>query len=238
MKSRKYARKLMRKGKSPFKSYSRTKQLVKLINRVSLKKSETKHTHRIDENASINHNGEVIKYGFLYTQQGVGDPDNGTSNYVGRVGNEVVARGLSFKIWLANKLDRPNVMYRIVIFRYRADSVPTTCYKSQGSANIMLRDLDTDLFTPVKTMRININQGAAERIITLTDTFAGTEGHAYRSVYIPLKNKIIKYKDDNSGSPKYYDYAYSISAYDSWGTPQTDLVGSVATNVKFYWKDP
>lgn len=239
-KSRKYAKKIMAKGKSPFRSYSKTKQLVKLINKVSLKKAETKHTHRIDENQNINHNGESIKYGFLYTQQGTNDPDNGTSNYTGRLGNEVVARGLSFKFWIANKLDRPNVMYRIVIFKYRADTVPTTCYKSQGTSNIMLRDLDVDLMTPIKTIRINLNQGAAEavKLISGSDQFVGIEGHTYRSFYIPLKNKIVRYKDDNSGSPKYYDYAYSVCAYDSWGTPQADVVGSVASNVKFYFKDP
>lgn len=235
---RRYAKKIMRKGKSPFKSYTSTKRLIKLINKVSLKKAETKETHRIEENINLNHNAQSIKTGLLYTQQGIGDNDVGTSSYDCRVGNEVIARGLSIKMWFANKLDRPNVMYKVIVFKYRADLPPSTVFKAQGSTNIMLRDIDTDRFTILAVKQFNLNQGAAERIITATDTFAGVEGHVYKKFWVNLKNKRLQYTDNNSGSPKYYDIGFVVVAYDSWGTPQGDTICSYAFNAKFYFKDP
>lgn len=237
-KSGRYAKKLMKKGKSPFKGYINTKKLVKLINKVSLKKAETKETHRIEENINLYHNGQNIKSALLYTQQGLGDSDVGTSSYDCRVGNEIVAKGLSLKMWFANKLDRPNVMYRVVVFKYRADQVPATIFKSQGTSNIMLRDIDTDRYTILAVKNFNLNQGAAERILTVNDTFVGVEGHVYRKLWINLKNKKIQYTDNNSGSPKYYDIGFAVMTYDSWGTPTSDIIASYAFNAKLYFKDP
>jgi hypothetical protein len=238
MTNRRIAKKIYRKGKSPFKSYMNTKKLVKLISKVSLKKAETKETHRIEENINLFHNGINVKSGLLYTQQGLGDNDAGTSSFDCRVGNEIVARGLSIKMWFANKLDRPNVMYKVIVFRYRADQIPSTIFKNQGTANVMLRDVDTDRYTVLAVKQFNLNQGAAERIITATDSFAGTEGHIYKKFWINMKNRKIQYTDNNSGSPKYYDIGFSVSAYDSYGTLTSDNIASYAFNCKMYFKDP
>lgn len=215
-----------------------TKKLVKLINKVSLKKAETKETHRIEENINVNHNAQSIRTSLLYTQQGIGDQDAGITSYDCRVGNEIVARGMSIKMWFANKLDRPNVMYKVIVFRYRADTVPTTIFKPQGTTNIMLRDIDTDRYTVLAVKQFNLNQGSADRIITATDVFAGVEGHVYRKFWINLKNKKIQYIDNNNGSPKYYDMGICVCAYDSYGTLPTDTICSYAFNAKLYFKDP
>lgn len=236
--NRRIAKKIFRKGKSPFKSYMNTKKLVKLINKVSLKKAETKETHRIEENINVNHNAQSIRTSLLYTQQGIGDQDAGITSYDCRVGNEIVARGMSIKMWFANKLDRPNVMYKVIVFRYRADTVPTTIFKPQGTTNIMLRDIDTDRYTVLAVKQFNLNQGSADRIITATDVFAGVEGHVYRKFWINLKNKKIQYIDNNNGSPKYYDMGICVCAYDSFGTLSSDTICSYAFNAKLYFKDP
>lgn len=215
-----------------------TKKLVKLINKVSLKKAETKETHRIEENINVNHNAQSIRTSLLYTQQGIGDQDAGITSYDCRVGNEIVARGMSIKMWFANKLDRPNVMYKVIVFRYRADTVPTTIFKPQGTTNIMLRDIDTDRYTVLAVKQFNLNQGSADRIITATDVFAGVEGHVYRKFWINLKNKKIQYIDNNNGSPKYYDMGICVCAYDSFGTLSSDTICSYAFNAKLYFKDP
>lgn len=236
--ARKYAKKIYRKGKSPFKSYGSTKRLVKLIQRVSLKKAETKETHRINENLQLIHNQEHLNYTMLYTQQGIGDNDAGLNSFDCRLGNEIVARGLSIKMWFANKLDRPNIMYKVIIFRYRADTQPATIFKAQGTSNIMLRDIDTDRITILKVKTFNLNQGTSERIITATDVFAGAEGHIFKKFWINLKNRQIQYVSQNSGIPKYYDIGLCVCAYDSWGTPSTDNIASYAYNAKLYFKDP
>lgn len=229
------------KRKAPAKGsrYYRTNKIVRLFNKLTLSKAETKESHRIEENNQLYHNIETLKYSLLYTQQGVSDSDTGTSNYIGRVGNEVICRGLSFKFWFANKLDRPNVMYKIIIFKYRADSTIGSAYKTQGSTNFMIRDIDNEKITVLKVLQFNLQVGisntGAEQGVT---NGVRKEAHKYVKCWIPMNNKKLRYKEDNSGSPKYTDIGFSVVPYDSYGTLTTDNIASFAFNVKFYYKDP
>jgi len=216
-----------------------TSRLISLINQVSLKKAETKDTHVIAENIQLYHNVENIRYSFLYTQQGIGDGDVGTTNYACRVGNEIICRGISIKLWFANKLDRPNVMYRVIVFKYRADTTIGSAYKSQGSTNLMIRDIDNEKITVLKSKLFNLQVGfsAVPNSGTVGDQ-DGKEAHRYIKFWLPLKNMKLRYKDDNSGSPKYTDIGISIVPYDSYGTLTTDNIASYAISHKLYFKDP
>lgn len=241
IKNRKYTKKVMKKGRSPFKSFSKTKRLISLINKVSLKKCETKHTHQIGENQQLYHNiPKTIISNVFYTEKGVSDNGAGLTNYACRVGEQVIARGLSIKLWFANKLDRPNVMYVVRVFKYYSATHPPTNspYLSQGSTNVMLRDFDTESYKLIKSFRLNLNQGTSERIVTVTDTFEGAEGHAFRKIYIPLKDKKFIYMNEGTELQNRMSYGVNVTAYDSYGTPETDNIASVAYNVKFYFKDP
>lgn len=215
-----------------------TSRLVRIINDVSLRKAETKESHNINEDIQLYHNVENIKYSLLYTQQSIGDSDTGLSNYSCRVGNEVVARGLSIKLWIATKKDRPNVMFRIIVFRYRADTTVGSVYKTQGSTNCMIKDVDTQKITVLKAKRININMATTQFVHADQSSWAGKEAHRLVKFWIPMKNKKLRYKEDNSGSPKYTDIGVSIVPYDSFGTLQTDNLASYAIIHKFYFKDP
>jgi len=228
--SRKPVKKVIRKA-------SVSKGLVSLIKKVSLKPSETKNTHAISENQQLYHNVPQVVYAMLNTTTSVNDDQNGTLNIACRVGDEVIARGLSFKFWFANKGDRPNVMYKIIFFKYQSREAPvsTAPYCNQGSSNYMIRDIDTEKYKIIKVVKFNI-QTSAQRI-TSTDTFNAAEGHKAISVWIPLKNQKIKY-ENGSGVPRFVDYAYSVVAYDSYGTLLTDNICSYAVNRKFYFKDP
>ena len=228
-KKRIYKRKSIASGK-------RTKSLVALINKISLRKSETKNTHAINENTQLNHNSPLVDIYHLNTTQSVGDNNTGTSDIACRVGDEVVARGLSYKFWFANKLDRPNVMYKIVFFKFKSGSTlsSTDPYYSQGTANYMIRDIDTEKFKIVKVVKFNLENNAQRVIGT---TFNGAEGHRAVSVWLPMRNKKIKY-ENGSGIPMFEDYGFSVVAYDSFGTLTTDNIASFAYNRKFYFKDP
>lgn len=238
--ARRYARKVYRKGKSPFNSYMRTKRLVKLINKVSLKKAETKSGHRIYENEQLYHNVPAIQTGFMATNQGIGDTDAGYVNVASRLGNEIVLRGLSVKVWLANKLDRPNVMYRILIYRYKTDgSYTNPPYLSQGTANYMIRDIDTDNFKVIKSKRVNIQAGFSAVASTTTQGDQNSvEAHKFVKFYVPLKNQRYKYKANDSAIGAYWDMGMSIVCYDSYGTLITDNIASYALSYKLYFKDP
>jgi len=212
--------------------------LVKLIKSVSLKPVETKNTHKIDENNQLFHNVPFIAVsGHLNTTLGTGDDNSGTSNFAGRIGDEVIARGLSYKFWFANKADRPNVMYKIIFFKHQSNITPASPapYFSQGTTNYMIRDIDTEKYKILKVIKFKLENNAQR--ITAQDTFFGAEGHKALSVWIPLKNMRVKY-ENNSSIPRFFDYGYTIVAYDSYGTLTTDNIASFAVNRKFYFKDP
>lgn len=220
------------------------KRLSSMIKKISLKQCETKNTHQIEEDIDIYHNKQSLKTNLLYTRQGIGDVNSGTSSYATRLGDKVVARGLQFKFWFANVSDRPNVMYRVIIFKYFSQSTPpTTIFKSQGSSNIMIRDIDTEKVKIVKVKQFNLQVGTSfapndgTGFITASD-LKKKEAHRYLKVYVPLRNKQIQYIGDDNGTPRNYDYGYCVCAYDSYGTLEIDIVGTYASNVKFYFKDP
>jgi len=243
-----YARKGLRIKKRSFKKVTRkvvgsagiskgNKALVSLIKKVSLRPVETKHTHNIDENLQLYHNTPYYIYENLRTEQSVADNNNGTSNFSCRVGDEVIARGLSYKFWFANKLDRPNVMYKIVFFELRSTSVPSggAPYSSQGATNYMIRDLDTEKFKIIRTVKFNL-QTSAQKLVT-GDTFGGAEGHRAVTVWLPMNNRKIKYENGTS-TPRFTDIAFTVVCYDSFGTLLTDNIASFAVCRKFYFKDP
>lgn len=213
--------------------------LLKAVRNVVLAKCETKNTHQIVENTDLYHNLETITTNLMYTRQGIADNNTGTSSYSMRIGDEVVARGLQFKMWFATKEDRPNVMFKIVFFKYYTQSTPpTSVFKSQGSSNRMIRDLDTEKLKIIKVKQFNLNIGYSAIAGTSGSAVARKEAHKYVKCYIPLYNAKIKYISDDSGTPRNYDYGFAVIPYDSYGTLTTDIIASFAYNVKFYFKDP
>jgi len=243
---RRYPRKSYKKGKKPVKSGRRIskktngrKSLVSLIKKVSLKQSETKHTHFIIENQQLYHNNGYIKLNMLNTTQGIADNQTGSSFFAGRIGDEVIARGISLKIWVANKDDRPNVMYRIIVFKYQSLTSPTSTNIFVGAnGNKMMDDLDREYITPVYQKIFNLQMGfSAYADPAQAGDQDGAEAHKYISAYIPLKDKKIVYSDE-SNLPKFIDYGFRIIPYDSYGTLETDIIASMAFQFKFYYKDP
>lgn len=214
-----------------------TKKLGRMIKSISLKQCETKNTHQIEEDIDIYHNLQTIKTNLLYTRQGIGDINSGTSSYASRIGDKVVARGLQFKFWFANTKDRPNVMYKIIFFKYYTQGTPpTSVFKSQGTSNIMIRDLDNEKLKVIKVKQFNLQVGNSSGYYN--GSWGEREAHKYMKYYLPLKNRQVTYIADDSGTPRNVDYGFCVCAYDSFGTLQTDIVGTFAYNVKFYFKDP
>jgi len=215
---------------------AKVNRLVSLIKKVSLRQAETKDTHIISENQQLYHNVPVAVSDLLYTEQGINDNESGLSQYTKRIGDEIFASGISLKFWFANKGDRPDILYKIIVFKYKSNtgiSSPDP-YESQGTANYMIRDLNVERFKIVKVVNFRIVTSAQR--ITAQDTFNQAEGHKAVKVWIPLKSK-VKYESGTS-IPFGWNYAYSIVCYDSYGTLTTDNIASYAVNRKLYFKDP
>lgn len=233
-KKRTYKKKLIR---TPYRK-STTKKLVRLIKKVSLKQSETKNSHMIQENNQLNHNGIYVMNSLLALNQGVSDTQAGSQWNACRIGDQVLARGLSIKLWIANKLDRPNVMYRIVVYKYQSRITPgSDTFLNQGATNIMLRDFNLEKYSIVKTKTFNVQLGFSAFPSGSVGDQDGREAHKLVSFWIPLKNKKIEY-EEGATIPKWSDYGIAIMAYDSYGTLTTDNIASFAINYKFYFKDP
>lgn len=217
------------------------KRLISLIKKVSLKSSETKQAYTIVENVQLYHNIVNIKQDLLYTTQGITATDTGTSAYSNRIGDEVIARGLSLKFWFANKKDRPNVMYRLVVFRYTSgDTVSSNDIFLSATANFMLKDYNKDKIKVLYSKIFNLQVGVSGTLPVGTDGSYWNQKEAHRllKVWIPLKNKKLRYDGDVSGVPKWSDIGFAIVPYDSAGTLTTDNIASYAYHSKFYFKDP
>lgn len=220
------------------KKYSAHKNLVSLIKKVSLKQSETKYSHISVENTNINHNAGYIITGLLNTTQGITDQGTGTSFNAARIGDEVIARGISLKFWIANKLDRPNVMYRIFVFKYQANSIPVSSSLFKGAvSNRIMDDLDKEVITVVYQKIFNLQVGFSAYPTGTAGDQDGREAHKYLQMWIPLKDKRIHYPDGGA-VPKFFNYGFFIVPYDSYGTLITDNIASFAYEHKFYFKDP
>jgi len=222
------------------------KKLVKLIKSVSLRNTETKENvvHAF-ENTNLGHNGgAIVNYNqmsnLLSTSQGTAQNN--------RVGDEIFAKGIKIKLWLSNKKDRPNVIYRIFVCSAPKDTynqaAPTGLFKGD-IGNKLLDMFDTDRYKVVyhKIIKVGSDQTAVTADGTVgggTSSIAGKECSRLHSFYIPLRNRRIKYESDGGSVPMGSNNLLfcGVIAYDAFGTLTTDNIASFAGYATLYFKDP
>ncbi len=84
------------------------KPLVKMMKAVTLKECETKKSSQYTTNsAELFHNLAYYTGNLQSTTQGTSDPEGTITATRNRIGDEVVARGISLKFFMNNKADRP-----------------------------------------------------------------------------------------------------------------------------------
>jgi len=213
------------------------------VRRVALNTSETKHAHRSVENEQLYHNVVSITNNVLYLTNGTDDEviDN-TTSYATRLGDEVYLKGIDFRFWLSNKSDRPNVQYRIIIYKYPTRSTAPTAgaiFQDYALAvgvsnNKMIAYIDTQNVTVLKQIRIQ----SSGSDYSLESGATNREKSNARTVFLPMKMAKIKYSNLSGGTPKFWDIGVAIVAYDAYGTLISDNIASVAWSYKLYFKDP
>lgn len=234
-----YKKRPYKKGKkSQCLSLNKVKSVIKST---ALKNIETKRSTRHLENQNLNHNVTYYIDNLLRTEEGTSNP-SGSSLVNNRVGNQVLGRGIGVKLWISNKTDRPNVMYKIFVFRHPtriiASGMNDTIFwqgidGTGGTMNRMIDHVAGNRVTLLKTITIEPNKEA-----NYSQNPEKFEKSRLVDFYVPLKNKKIWYNMDNSMTPSFSDVAMAIVAYDAYGTLQTDIVASFAYNIRFYFKDP
>lgn len=217
--------------------------LVKMIKNVSLKQSETKTSGLTFAGTALYHNVTFYQSNVLATKPG----DQDESGFVGgyRVGDEVIARGVSFKFHLSNSVTCPNVIYKVFVFKYNS-SLWQTLNDSvfwcgiDGIGGNMDRVVDMPNSERVKVLKsftiqhqpnyCDVINGGSGAINRNTSTL--------RQIYVPLNNLKIRYNQDDSKIPRWTDIGVAVLAYDMNSTLQTDIRGYMTYSHKFYYKDP
>lgn len=211
-----------------------------------MKKTETKWTDYYSENIQLYHNvgnsvGNIVAlnpYGIIsdpWKQIAVG-----AARYL-RVGDKITPVGMKLNLWLANKNDRPNMIYRIIIGYYASKINPDTGARwnpinnekimTVAGGNNLNNMLDPERFRAIKDKIVRIENGVAENAAG-----AGKETHKKLSFWISRRKRSTIIFDAN-GSIVNSPLAVFVVPYDSYGTLVTDNIASCAYNYRLYWKD-
>lgn len=215
--------------------------LYRTIRRIALKNTETKYAESGVQNYQLYHNGgngpNYLQIGNLLATLH-GDTKNT------RTGDEVFAKGLSIKLWLSNKADRPNVMYRIIVYSSVTPPIGgtsstdvTDLIDTTGSGtNHMIGYIKTEKYKVLWTKTVSPFSGD----FSLESGSANKEHSKFIQIYINLKNRRVKYQGGGSNQVSYGrdNIHCAVIPYDSFGTLTTDNIASMAGNVRFYFKDP
>jgi len=234
------------------KSSRRTRTSFKTrVTRVLMKKAETKYFDIAEENVQLYHNNGTsttlasnpgslqtifnpwadIQVGYFRNQ---------------RIGDRIIPRGMSLKIWFANKSDRPNVMFRVIICRApKIVSGSTVTYNSMypfqpadlgTTGNQMILPLDKDRGIKAfydKTFNLQLGTSNVEVPIL---GYVGKELHMVKKFWIKSKGRPIQY-DQASATIVNNPLLVYVIPYDSYGTLKTDNIASVSYFSRLYYKD-
>lgn len=215
-----------------------------------MKKSETKMFQFAEENLQLYHNvGYSTTSGpltprsapvFFNIWAGIA---KGTARF-NRIGDKITPRGMSLKLWISNKLDRPNVMYRIMIVRIpksvagTATSIATVDVWDQTQlgavGNKMLMKVDNDRgFKCLYDRVINNRAGVSNAGSTALKEFS-----FYKKLWIRnRKARDIIYDSTTSEQIVNNPIILMVIPYDAFGTQTTDNVASFAYYGTCYYKD-
>ena len=255
---RKYSskRKTYRKSRrGKFSRKGRQQSFKARVKRVILKTAETKTItignedtqlyHDVGNTAGPSTNQSAILFDpWSYISQG--------TTYKTRIGDQLMPRGISVKLWMANKQDRPNIIYRIIVVvlaRQINGTIPTynnvDLFKATdvGTNNTtIIAEFDRDKVKKVLYDKLVRNEGLAQSstgsALFPSANFRGRERHCVKKLWIKAKQqRNIVY---NSGTNVHQNnfMALYVIPYDSYSTLQTDNIATVAMFTKLYWKDP
>lgn len=216
---------------------TRKSNLKKVIRKVAretaMRVSETKVAQNIVENTELDHNKPTYKDGFLNITQG----DEGFSedrNNV-RIGDEIYLKRVQCKLWLSNKNDRPNCMYRIILFWYPSNMALSDANCFYNQTNKMIDAINTGRLSIIAQKYIKSGASYATGVSSVDGS---AKEHSYLTTLSKnWRGKKIKYLQ-NQATPKNKNIGMCVVCYDAFGTLQTDTIASYAYNFETFFKDP
>ncbi len=183
----------------------------------------------IGENKQLYHN-KTYYVGALMSSiaQGVETGDGPNQYKAVRKGDIINLKNINIRLWISNKGDRPNVMYKGVLFWYQADTTlgDATVYLTQ--TNKMLDRYNYKQIKIIDRFIINSNNNYANT--------PGKERSQLTTLHKRYKVKKIQF-DSNTVTPKGWDLGFAVVTYDAYATLQTDNIASMAYNVELTFQD-
>lgn len=233
------------------KARGRRTTLKKTIQRVINKNTETKYFDVSGENLQLYHNvGQSAGIPLITTPYSDTTffnpwadipPGTGRAN---RIGDRIKPLSMSISIWLANKDDRPNIMYRIMVLRMpkaiggvitTKDNVfPFQLSQLGATGNTMILPLDRD--RGIKPYY--------DRVHNLQVGFSYANGvnqnkECHKLVRISLRRKQSREIVYDSAAQNIVNspLLLYVIPYDSWGTLITDRIASYSYSMRMRYKD-
>lgn len=227
------------------------RSLASKIKQISLAQCETKmSSQRFFDGTNaepLYHNVTNFKiHNLLATTQGTLDPAGTDQDQRNRIGSEIIARGLLLKFMFISAQSRPNMNIMAYVYQYDATitSVPVDLQfwsGPSGGASNQNRFLDRPNVNKVKVLRkfLISNRQNYSALVPSQDERNNT---CYKQLWIPLKNKKIRYIENADGlstsTPQWKNYGVALVAFDTTNTGQGDIVGYVTAQTTLYFKDP
>jgi len=219
--------KMSRKPRAPF-SRRQAKAVKKIAKSVAMTIPEKKVFTFRDENKQLIHNLPNYYASWLACKQGTADDNDGGQSNLVRVGDEIYLKSINIRLWLSNKKDRPNVMYKIILFWYDAGATINNALVYFTQTNKMLDRYNTEQISiiDIKTIFSGPSYATTEQEHSYLATVKGS-----------WKGKKITY-NEGGATPKKRDIGLAVVAYDAFGTLQTDNIASFAYDGKIVFQDP
>lgn len=223
------------------------------VKKVLMKTAETKQIANGSENVNLYHNTGLS--GATYINPIIFNPWNQIGQGSGRqqrLGLEITPRGMSLRLWLANKDDRPNVMYRVSVVvlpktynntRVTAGSIDpmVPIYAGGGVGNNLALFWDIEKGIKVLYDRVFSNEKGISNISYAKSGLrpAGNlECHIFKKLWIRRKRSSnIKFESNTAQDILNKPLAVYVIPYDSYGTLTTDNIASCGYAYQLYWKD-
>ncbi len=183
-----------------------------------------------EENVQLFHNKALYLASWLSCKEGTADDNDGAAGRLIRIGDELYLRNINIRLWLSNKLDRPNVMYKIFLFWYDSKATLSDSEVFFTQTNKMLDRINNE--------RISIID--QQTIFSGPSYENGTEKHEHSYLCTMRgrwKGKKITY-NEGGALPKKRDIGLAVVCYDAFGTLQTDNIASFAYDGIITVQDP
>lgn len=230
-------------------SYRRNRRTFQSrVNRVLNKKTETKYKDIACENVQLYHNlgattllapGNVTSIAPFFNPWSTIARGTGRNE---RVGDKITPRGMSLKLYMANKVDRPNTMVRIIVAilpkMYNNTVTTNVFYPFQiftGLGNNMLIPADQD--KGVKFLYDRVHRMGDALNGHISGSGGGKERTKTVKLWIKRKRSRDIVFDNNLTEIVNKPLAVYAIPYEQYSTIETDNVTSIAGAMRLYYKD-